>query len=143
MASQVAQIPKEVAEFINVVAERYGYYFGKRSLQSELMKATREERATVRALGKKIADKINEYMEKGTDVRQEVRSLQGELAKARVVLKQKSSPFYEKMRPLGKALSYLDKVVIPQRIEAITGEKVMPRFQVDKAILNAITKPKK
>jgi len=140
--SQVA-IPQEVASFINVVSERWGYYFGKRAIQSELMKSTTVERATVRAVGQKISAKISEYMENGTDVREEVRSLQGELGKARAVLKEKSAPFYQKIRPLNKALSYLDKTVIPKSIEEVTGQKVIARFQVDKAILDAITKPKK
>lgn len=143
MATSQVQIPKEVTDFIKVVAERWGYYFGKRAVQSELMKATTVERATVRALGQKISAKISEYMEKGTDVRKEVRSLQGELAKARAVLKEKSSPFYEKIRPLNKALTYLDKQVIPQTIEQVTGEKVVPRFQVSNYIVKALTKPKK
>jgi len=78
---------------VDLVSERWGYYFGKRAVQSELMKATTVERATVRALGQKISAKISEYMENGTDIREEVRSLQGELAKARTVLKEKSTPF--------------------------------------------------
>lgn len=136
-------MPKEVTDFINVVSERWGYYFGKRAVQSELMKATTVERATVRALGQKISAKIGEYMENGTDVREEVRSLQGELAKARAELKAKSAPFYEKIRPLNKALTYLDKTAIPQAIEQVTGEKVVPRFQVSDYVVKAITKPKK
>jgi len=142
MASQV-QIPKEVAELINLVAERYGYYFGKRAIQSELMKATKAERAEVRLIGQKISGLINEYLNEGRDVRSEVSELQSKLAQARAVLKQKSAPFYEKMRPLNKALSYLDKEVIPKKLEEITGEKVMPRFQVSDYIMKAITKPKK
>jgi uncharacterized coiled-coil DUF342 family protein len=142
LASQIA-IPQEVASLINVVSERWGYYFGKRAVQSELMKATTVERATVRALGQKISAKINEWMEKGEDTREEIRSLQGELAKARAVLKEKSTPFYQKMRPLNRALSYLDKTVIPKALEEVTGEKVTPRFQVSDYIVKAITKPKK
>jgi len=129
--------------FVEVVVERWGYYFGKRAIQSELMKATTVERATVRALGRKISAKVNEWMENGTDVREEVRSLQHELAKAKAALKEKSSPFYEKIRPLNKALTYLDKTAIPQAIEQVTGEKVVPRFQVSDYIVKAITKPKK
>jgi len=137
------QLPKEVAELINVVSERWGYYFGKRAIQSELMKATQVERATVRSIGQKISAKITEYMENGTDVREEVKSLQVELAKARAVLKEKSSPFYAKIRPLNKALTHLDKNVIPEAIERATGQKVIPRYQVSDAIVQALTKPKK
>jgi hypothetical protein len=106
------------------------------------MKTTTVDRATVRAIGQKISAKISEYMENGTDVRQEVHSLQGELAKARATLNQKSAPFYEKIRPLNKALSYLDKQVIPQAIEKATGEKVIPRYQLSDYIVKAL-QPKK
>jgi uncharacterized protein YneF (UPF0154 family) len=144
LAQTTVQLPEEVAGLINVVAERWGYYFGKRAIQSELMKATQVERATVRAIGQKISAKISEYMENGTDVRKEVKTLQGELAKARDTLKQKSEPFYEKIRPLNKALTHLDKKVIPDAIEKATGEKVMPRYQVSDHIIKALTpKPKK
>jgi len=139
---ETVQLPKEVAEFIDIVAERYGYYFGKRAIQSELMRATKAERAEVRLLGQKIGALFGEYLSEGRDVRSEVAQLQKRLAKARENLKVKSAPFYEKMRPLTKALSYMDKVVIPKRLERL-GKPVQPRFQVDETILNAITKPKK
>jgi hypothetical protein len=106
------------------------------------MHETIVERAKVRETGQKISAKISEYMEKGTDVREEVRSLQGELAKARAVLKEKSAPFYEKIRPLNKALTYLDKTAIPQALEQVTGEPVTPRFQLSDYVLKAL-KPKK
>jgi hypothetical protein len=143
LAQATVQIPEEVAGLINVVAERWGYYFGKRAIQSELMKATQVERATVRSVGMKISAKINEYMENGTDVRTEVKALQGELAKARATLKEKSTPFYEKIRPLNKALSFLDKKVIPEAIEKATGEKILPRYQVSDYIVKALTPKQK
>jgi hypothetical protein len=144
LAQTTVQIPEEVSGLISVVAERWGYYFGKRAIQSELMKATQVERTTVRSIGQKISAKMSEYMENGTDVRQELRSLQGELAKARAVLSDKSAPFYQKIRPLNKALSFLDKQVIPEAIEKATGEKIIPRYQVSDYIVKALTpKPKK
>ena len=131
-------IPSEVESLINVVAERWGYYFGKRILQSELMRVTKDERAIVKEIGQKISTKINEYLEKGVDVRDEIRVLQAELTKARATLKEKSEPFYEKIRPLNKALSYLDKEVIPRALEAVTGEKVAPRFQLSDYVIKAL-----
>ena len=141
MSDQI-QLPEEVAGLISIVAERYGYYFAKRSIQSELMKATTLERAKVRTTGKAIAIKIGEYLSEGKDVRSEVADLQGKLATARATLKLKSAPYYAKMSPLTKAISYLDKVVIPPQIEKATGEKLLPRFQVSDYTLKAITKPK-
>ncbi|MEM2613240.1 MAG: hypothetical protein QXO15_03315 [Nitrososphaerota archaeon] len=131
-------IPTEVAELINLVAERYGYYFGKRLIQSELMRETKEERKTIKEIGKKISEKMSEYLEKGVDVREDICSLQGELARVRAELAQKSAPYYEKLRPLNKALSYLDKEVIPKAIERVTGKKVTPVTQVSDYLLKAI-----
>jgi len=137
MSTQVV-IPKEIEDLINVVSERWGYYFGKRVLMSELMRVTATERAIVRAIGQKIQAKISEYMENGTDVREDVKVLQSELMRVKAALKEKSTPFYEKMRPLNKALSYLDKEVIPRALEAVTGEKVAPRFQLSDNVYKAL-----
>lgn len=136
------QIPEEVASLINTVAERWGYYFGRRVTQSELMKATSNERKQVRAIGKLISAKIGEYLSQGTDVREAVTSMQGELAQVRSVLKQKSAPFNAKMSPLNKAITYLDRVVIPQQLEKATGDKVLPRLQVSDYTIRAITASK-
>ena len=130
---ETIQIPEETEAteaLVDTVAERWGYYFGKRTTQSELMKATSAERTQVRAVGKLIKAKIADYLTNGTDVREEVVSMQGNLKEVRATLSEKSKPFYDKISPLNNALSYLDKVVIPMQIEKATGEKVLPRFQV-------------
>jgi NAD-dependent DNA ligase len=135
--SQVIQLPEEVSHLINIISERWGYYFGKRAIQSELMKATATERATVGSIGQSIAKKMNEYINEGKDVREDIRSLQAELVKARGELKAKAEPFYAKIAVLNTALSYLDKQVIPAAIEKATGSPVVPRSQVSDYILQA------
>jgi len=137
MSAQQIVIPKEIEDLINAVSERWGYYFGKRALMGELMRATASEIAKIKALNQKISEKISEYMN-GKDVRDEIKALQAELTKVQETYKQKAEPFYAQIKPLNKALSYLDKIVIPNAIEAVTGEKVMPRFQVSENILKAI-----
>jgi len=136
---ETLQIPEQVAELINVVAERYGYYFAKRIKTSELMKATAIERREVQRINKAISGKVNEWMKDGTDTRPEIIALQGELASARAALKQKSAPFNDATRPLGKAISYLDKTLIPNQLQAVTGQPVIPKFTVSPEILKAIT----
>jgi len=136
------QIPEQVEALIDTIAERWGYYFGKRTTQSELMKATSAERTKVRTVGNLIKAKITDYLINGADVREEVVSMQGQLKEARATLSEKSKPFYDKVSPLNKALSYLDKVVIPQQLEQVKGEKILPRFQVADYTLKAITASK-
>jgi hypothetical protein len=136
-------VSEAVTELVNMVAERWGYYFGKRAIQSDVMKATTAERAKIRALGQQISAKIGEYLANGIDVREEVRALQGSLTEARIALKEKSAPLYMKIKPLNLALTYLDKLAIPKAIESATGSAVLPRFEVSDAIVKAITKPAK
>jgi len=128
---------KEYEEIITVVAERYGYYFGKRLLQSQILKKTGEERKKVKEITKTISEKISEYLEKGSDVRSEVLSLRQELAKIREAMKEKTSEEMQKIAILNKALSYLDKIVIPAMFERV-GIKIVPRTEVSDYILNAI-----
>jgi len=141
--STTITVPQEYQVLVDTVAERWGYYLAKRSIQSELMRKTKVERAKVRSLGSDIADRINDWVNNGTDTRKEIRALQGELAQAKQVLKVKSAPFYDRMRPLTKAISYLDKDIIPNQIEQATGEKLTPRFKVSTEIVRALAKPKK
>jgi len=65
-----------------------------------------------------------------------------ELEEAKANLKAVTKPFYDKIKPLNKALSHLDKVVIPERLKEITGKPITPRFTVSKWLLQAISKPK-
>jgi hypothetical protein len=136
-------VSESATELISLVAERWGYYFGKRLIQADLMKATATERAQITAAGKRIAEKMGLYLKEGKDVRSEIAALQAELASARAALREKATPFYQQIAPLNKALSYLDKEVIPVAIEKATGEKVVPRLQVSDYILKAIMKPSK
>jgi hypothetical protein len=136
-------VSESATELINLVAERWGYYYAKRLKMAEMMKATATERAQITAVGKRIAEKMGLYLKEGKDVRSEIASLQAELSSARAVLKEKAAPFYQQIAPLNKALSYLDKEVIPVAIEKATGERVVPRFQISDYVLKAIMKPSK
>lgn len=143
MEQTSVQIPQEVAGLISVVSERWGYYFAKRVKSAELMKATSPERQKVTKLGKAISEKVGEWMANGTDTRAEITALQTQLGQARAELKEKSAPYYEVMKPLSGAISYLDKILIPSQLQTVTGQPIVPKFQVSADILKAITKPAK
>ncbi|MEM2181018.1 MAG: hypothetical protein QXP32_09425 [Nitrososphaeria archaeon] len=122
---------------LDIITERWGYYFGKRILQSELMKRTVTERKTIRELNEKINEKINNYLSKGIDVREDVIALKTELTKVKTELSQKSQPYNEKIRTINKVLSYLDKEVIPSALENITGKKILPITDVNPDLILA------
>jgi hypothetical protein len=128
---------------VDTIVERWGYWAQRRALSSQLMKSTSVERAKVTQIGKQIAGKLSAYLAEGTDVRGDVVTLQGDLAQAKSVLKAKAQPYYDKVAPFVKAVSYLDRVVIPGQIEAVTGEKLQPRVEISPSILKALAKPPK
>jgi hypothetical protein len=138
---QVEQTPKDV--LVATIVERWGYWAQRRALSSLLMKSTSAERAKVTQIGKRIAGRLSAYLAEGTDVRGEVVTLQGELAQAKSVLKTKAQPYYDKVAPFVKAISYLDRVVIPGQIEAVTGERLQPRVEISPSVLRALAKPPK
>lgn len=127
---------------IDTVAERSAYWFGKKATQMEMSSATEVERRNNRKLGKKINAQIGVYLLNGTDVREGVNTLKDEQEQVRATLKEKRKPFNEKLRPLRKAIAYLDEISIPEQLEKVTGEILKPRFQVADYTLKAIAKPK-
>jgi len=141
LETQIVVSPKDV--LVDTIIERWGYYAHRRALASLLMTSTSAERTKVTQIGKQIAGKLSAYLAEGTDVRGEVVTLQGELVQARSVLKTKAQPYYDKVAPFVKAVSYLDRVVIPGQIEAVTGEKLQPRVEISPSVLKALAKPPK
>jgi len=124
LETQTVVSPKDV--LVDTIIERWGYHAHRRALASLLMTSTSAERTKVTQIGKQIAGRLSAYLAEGTDVRGDVVTLQGELVQAKSVLKTKAQPIYDKMAPFVKAVSYLDRIVIPGQIEAVTGKKLAP-----------------
>lgn len=141
METQTVVSPKDA--LVDTIIERWGYHAHRRALASLLMKSTSAERTKVTQIGKQIAGRLSAYLAEGTDVRGEVVTLQGELVQAQSVLKTKAQPIYDKMAPFVKAVSYLDRIVIPGQIEAVTGKKLEPRTEISPSVLKALAKPPK
>ena len=141
LETQTVVSPKDA--LVDTIIERWGYHAHRRALASLLMKSTSAERTKVTQIGKQIAGRLSAYLAEGTDVRGEVVTLQGELVQAKSVLKTKAQPIYDKMAPFVKAVSYLDRIVIPGQIEAVTGKKLEPRTEISPSVLKALAKPPK
>ena len=141
LETQTVVSPKDA--LVDTIIERWGYHAHRRALASLLMKSTSAERTKVTQIGKQIAGRLSAYLAEGTDVRGEVVTLQGELVQAQSVLKTKAQPIYDKMAPFVKAVSYLDRIVIPGQIEAVTGKKLEPRTEISPSVLKALAKPPK
>ena len=139
--AEVTQTPKDV--LVDTIIERWGYHAHRRALASLLMKSTSAERTKVTQIGKQMATKLSAYIAEGADVRGEVVTLQGELVQAKSVLKTKAQPYYDKMAPYVKAVSYLDRIAIPGQIEAVTGKKLEPITEISPSVLKALAMPPK
>lgn len=131
------QIPEEIATLVDTVAQRYGYDLGRRLTQKEMMKSTTKELGAIRSVRASIRNEFKAYLEEGVDVREKIISLQKVLKTAREKYRVKADPYLDKIRPLRKAVSHLDKV-IPEQIERATGEKVIPKFKVSEELMKAI-----
>ena len=136
----LSQLPPQVAEVLNLMAERYGYFLGRREKLAEKRKATKDLEAQARELRAQIESYLNAYIEKGEDVRESVMVLRKRLAPIEGELAKIRAPFNEVIRPLNRAIRHLDSLIIP-RLEKIRGEKITPKFTVDIEIPKK--KPKK
>ncbi|MDP2901263.1 MAG: hypothetical protein Q8O47_09885 [Candidatus Bathyarchaeota archaeon] len=141
LETQTVVSPRDV--LVDTIIERWGYHAHRRALASLLMKSTSTERTKVTQIGKQIAGRLSAYLAEGADVRGEVVTLQGELVQAKSVLKTRAQPLYDKMAPFVKAVSYLDRIVIPGQIEAVTGKKLEPITEISPSVLKALAKPPK
>jgi len=141
LETQTVVSPRDV--LVDTIIERWGYYAQRRTLASQLMTSTSAERTKVTQIGKQIAGRLSAYLAEGSDVRGEVVTLQGELAQAKATLKTKAQPLYDKMAPFVKAVSYLDRIVIPGQIAAVTGKKLEPRTEISPSVLKALAAPPK
>ena len=141
LETQVVVSPRDA--LVDTIIERWGYYAQRRTLASQLMTSTSAERTKVTQIGKQIAGRLSAYLADGSDVRGEVVTLQGELAQARATLKTKAQPLQDKVAPFIRAVSYLDRIVIPGQIEAVTGKKLEPITEISPSVLKALAKPPK
>jgi len=127
--------------FRDLVAERTGYFLGRRLKQTELTEATKTEREAVRDIreeitGDNLVTIINESNIAGYN------DALTRLKAAREVVTKKAKPFREKITPLAKAQKYMDNVAIPDALKEL-GAPVAPRFSLSKWVKNAIETEKK
>jgi len=137
-----ATLPEPVARLVNLVGTRYGIAFGKRLVQSEVVKAASDERTKMRELNKSMNDKIGAYLETGADVRDDVKGLIAKKAGVQKDIAEKSKPWAGQISSLGAALSYVDKVAIPQAYSSATGKQIVPIMEVPKDLLDEVAASK-
>jgi len=128
--------------FVELVAERWGYYVGRRLTQQEMATATKDQAKAVRELVKTVNTKIEEYIENASDdLKTEILTGRKSLAEAKKTVKEARAPFMKKIAPLAKAVRYCDSVAIPDSLKEL-GHPIQPRFSLSEWVQDAI-KPKK
>jgi len=114
--------------FSHLVAERTGYFMGRKLKQGEMNKASEKERKAV----KKITDTIDiEDFIKNTDL-EGWQKKQKELKDARKAVAKKQKPFRDIISPLTKILKLFDNETIPDALRELNGQPVTPRFSLSK-----------
>jgi len=141
VAIPVEQEVKLLRGFRDLVAERWGYFMGRRLTQQDMTQKTEAERKAVAEIRKDISgDNLKTIITKG-----DIKTFEAKLSAvktAREALNKASKPFREKISPLAKAQKYLDNVAIPDALKEL-GTPVQPRFSLSKWIGDAIASQKK
>jgi len=128
--------------FVELVAERWGYYVGRRVTQQDMATATKDQSKAVRDLSKKVNEAIEGYIaEPSDDLRTQILNGRKAVGEAKKVLKTARAPFMKKISPLAKAVRYCDNVAIPDSLKEL-GHPIQPRFSLSDWVTDAI-KPKK
>lgn len=155
--AETVQLPPDVQERLNllegfkdIVHERFGYLAGRKVKQTEMSDATKKESKAVNELSKTIRTKTAEFLDTPTtEIKDTIVKAQRELGKAgkdisgaRKVLRDVKSPFLEKIKPLNKAIRYMDGVVIPDSLKEL-GKPLQPMFQLSKWVNDALEATKK
>jgi len=144
--AQATAIPVEqeislLRGFRDLVAERWGYFMGRRLTAEEMSNKTEAERKAVAEVRKAITgDNLKTIISKA-----DVKTYESTLAKikeARETLNTAAKPFREKIAPLAKAQRYMDNVAIPDGLKEL-GAPVQPRFSLSKWIGDALASQKK
>ena len=141
IAIPVEQEVKLLRGFRDLIAERWGYFMGRRLTQEDMSDKTEAERKAVAEARKGITgDNLKTIITKA-----DVKTYESTLAKikvARETLNTAAKPFREKINPLAKAQKYLDNVAIPDALKEL-GTPIQPRFSLSKWIGDALASQKK
>jgi len=145
-SAEVVEVKPEVElkllrGFRDLVAERMGYFLGRRLKQQEMTEATKTERGEVHEIRKEITGENLENIIANSDI-EGYKDVLKRLKSAREVVTKKAKPFREKISPLAKAQKYMDNVAIPDALKEL-GTPVQPRFSLSKWVSDAIETAKK
>jgi hypothetical protein len=143
--------------FAELVAERFGYYTARRLKMAEMNEKTKEERKHAGKIRKAISlrlkfdrknggytyetgDALREAMDSGSWETYE--SKLKELSEVKKSIDDMAKPYREEIKPLAKAVRYLDNVAIPDSLKEL-GHPVQPRFSLSDWVKKQIESQKK
>jgi hypothetical protein len=126
--------------FRDIVAERMGYFLGRRLTQTEMSDKTETERKAVAEIRKDIRKNIPTWI-KDANLKEYAKKTE-ELKTASEKLSGAAAPFRAKISPLARAQKYLDNVAIPDALKQL-GTPIAPRFSLSKWINDTLEQEKK
>lgn len=127
-------IPSELTilkdEVLGDMALRYGYVLGRSVIAKKKSADTKGDRDIVSATAKLIRQKLENYLNTGADVREDVRAFQSKRKDAVERIANASQPYNKRIKPLGAAIKDLDNQ-IPEKLKKV-GFPVEPLIEVMK-----------
>jgi len=129
--------------FVELVGERYGYYTARRMKQAEMNEKTADIRKEMRETRKEMTTAIEEYIKEPNDgLRETILKCRKAIEEKKPVLKKQKEPFLKVIRPLNRAVRYMDNVAIPDSLKEL-GHSVKPRFSLSEWVKKAIESQRK
>ncbi|MGA2767989.1 MAG: hypothetical protein ABSF24_06700 [Candidatus Bathyarchaeia archaeon] len=129
--------------FAELVAERWGYFMGRRLTQQEMTEKCKNEIKAAREKSKALNGSIEKLI-KGEDpeVRAMIETQRADLKNAKEIAGEARKPFQQKIAPLAQAQKYCDNVAIPDSLKEL-GHPVTPRFSLSEWVGKAVEQNKR
>jgi len=140
------QVSEEVSEevsnelvllqgFRDLVGERFGYAVGRKIKIKKMNDETADVRKAVSDIRKNIRESIPEWIEKANV--KEYKAQQKALEKANEKRAEAQAPYRKEIKPLAKAVKYMDETAIPDALKEL-GHPIEPRFSLSDYVKEAI-----
>lgn len=143
-----AEQVSDLIGFRDIVAERFGYFLGRRLKQQEMNEKLKTDSKALRERRKAIATGYTDYFDIDPVKTDALKKLKAEITESEKAIKKPleafkkaREPFQEAIKPLAQAVRYIDSVVIPDALKEM-GKPVAPVTEVSPEITRALAESK-
>ena len=140
LPEQIQQELTLLRGFRDLVAERVAYAMGVQAINEEAREKTEAERTNANNARKFLRENLETFI-KNADIEGYKKALE-EIEKASKKLKEARKPYNDKLRPLRRAIKYIDNIAVPEALKEL-GVTVQPAFSLSEWIQKVLEERKR